>query len=492
MKINGLRWLILSLILLVTIINYLDRGTLNYMWLTNKKMEYPLVEKATPGKPFAVHDTVAKQYLLFDGNYDKIVVNETDVSIKNENTIVHTERSGICYDLGLVDKLSSPEEASNQAKKLMATITIFFMIAYGISQLVSGRLYDKIGTRKGFIVSVALWSFADAMTSLAKGLTSLSAFRMMLGLGEAGPWPGVVKSNAEWFPVKERSVAQGLFGAAASVGSVLAPIVIGMLYLSFGWRITFVIIGSLGLLWLIPWIIINKTGPRNHPWITEKEKEHILSGQPETKVFVEKGKSWKQLLSVKKNYSVILGRFFLDAILWMFVTWLPIYIVVVFKLDIKQVAFSAWVPYLGAAIGSISGGIMSSRFIKKGKSVNFARKTAIITGACITLPAMIAAMFASDVTVAVILMAFVLGGFQFSIVNIQTIPSDLHSGKSVGSLAGLGGAAAVLGTILCMVFVPSITQSGNWTLFFVMLAALVPLSILSVLFTAGKIEPIKN
>ncbi len=329
---------------------------------------------------------------------------------------------------------------------------------------------------------------ADALTSLARGKLSLTGFRMMLGLGEAGPWPGATKSNAEWFPQNERAFAQGLFGAAASIGSILAPIVILMLYMSLGWKVTFVVVGGLGLLWLIPWLIINKKGPKEHPWITEEEKEYILSGQPEAKICTDRGKSWGELLSNKKNYSVILGRFFLDPIWWMFVTYLPMYLVEQFQLNIKELAFSAWIPYVGAMAGSIAGGWYSGYLIRQGKSVDKARKTAMLLGGCIIIPAVIASVLAQNAVLAVILMAFVLGGFQFTMTNIQTLPSDLHTGKSVGSLAGLGGASAVFGTILAILFAGKIT---SWPLLFGLLAALVPLSLLSIYLTVGKIEQIK-
>jgi ACS family hexuronate transporter-like MFS transporter len=166
----------------------------------------------------------------------------------------------------------------------------------------------------------------------------------------------------------------------------------------------------------------------------------------------------------------------------MFVAWLPIYLSNKFKLDIKQVAFSAWVPYVGAAIGAIAGGWFSGYLMRKGKTTAAARQTAILIGAAITLPAMIIAAFAATSTSAVLIMTFILGGFQFAIVNIQTLPSDYHSGKTVGSLAGIGGAAAVLGTIITMFLVPYITAGNNWTPFFVMGALLVPLSIGSVLY----------
>ncbi len=488
MKIKGLRWWIIGLIVIITIINYLDRGTLNYMWVAN--IEYNLVDEIDPQlkKNQAQLLTEENSYRLVSKRGEEIIQKAANVSFKDDGEII-VNRQGIAYELGIVDKDATPEEASNQAKKQLGYITIFFMIAYGISQLFSGKLYDKIGTRRGFVVSVLLWGTADALTSLARGKISLTAFRMMLGLGEAGPWPGTTKSNAEWFPQKERAFAQGLFGAAASIGSILAPIIILMLYMAIGWKMTFVVVGCLGLVWLIPWLIINKKGPKEHSWITEEEREYILSNQPEAKVTNDVGKTWGQLLSNKKNYSVILGRFFLDPIWWMFVTYLPMYLVEQFNLNIKELAFSAWIPYVGAMIGSLAGGWFSGYLIRKGKTVDKARKSAMLLGGLIIIPSVIASVMVPNAVAAVILMAFVLGGFQFMMTNIQTLPSDLHGGKSVGSLAGLGGAAAVLGVILAIQFAGYIP---SWTLLFGLLASLVPLSLLSIFLTVGKIEQIKD
>jgi len=487
MKIKGLRWWIIGMIMIITIINYLDRGTLNYMWVAN--IEYKLVDKidASENENQAQFIANDNSYRLVSKKGEIIIQNAQQVSFKNNGKIV-VNRQGIAYDLGIVDSKATAEVASKQAKEFLGDITIFFMIAYGFSQLFSGKLYDKIGTRLGFFASVLIWGTADALTSLAQGKITLTGFRMMLGLGEAGPWPGTTKSNAEWFPQKERAFAQGLFGAAASIGSILAPVIILMLYISIGWKMTFVVVGGLGLLWLLPWLFINKKGPKEHKWITEEEREYILSGQPESKVTNEVAKTWGQLLSNKKNYSVILGRFFLDPIWWMFVTFLPMYLVEEFKLNIKELAFSAWIPYVGAMIGSITGGWFSGYLIRKGATVDKARKTAMLIGGLIIVPSVIASVLASNAVLAVILMAFVLGGFQFTIVNIQTLPSDLHCGKSVGSLAGLGGAAAVLGTILAILFAG---QIESWPLLFGLLAALVPLSLASIYLTVGKIEQIK-
>ena len=487
MKIKGLRWWIIGLIMLITVINYLDRGTLNYMWVAN--IEYQLVDgiNADLKENQAQYNESDNTYLLVDKRGEKIVQKAAMVNFKNEGKIV-VNRQGIAYELGIVDKDASAEEATIQAKDQLGTITIFFMIAYGFSQLFSGKLYDRIGTRRGFVASVLVWGLADALTSLSQGKVTLTGFRMMLGLGEAGPWPGATKSNAEWFPQKERAFAQGLFGAAASIGSILAPVVILSLYMTIGWKMTFVVVGVLGISWLIPWLIINKKGPKEHSWITDEEREYITGNQSETSVSTEVGKTWSELLTNKKNYSVILGRFFLDPIWWMFVTFLPMYLVDVYKLNIKELAFSAWVPYVGAMVGSIAGGWFSGYLIRKGATVDKARKTAMLVGGFIIVPSIIAAVMVPNAPLAVILMAVVLCGFQFTMTNIQTLPSDLHGGKSVGSLAGLGGAAAVLGTILAILFAG---QISSWPLLFGLLAALVPLSLISIFFTIGKIERIE-
>ncbi len=481
MKLKGLRWIVLSLIALVTIINYLDRGTLNYMWVANTKH---LVEE------FTFDEEAACYRFTLEGETVEAPLGQ--VQLLDNGVIEYTEYGGIAKDLGLVDTTADADTQKQQAKDLLALITTFFMIAYGISQLVSGKIYDKIGTRRGFTLSAILWGGADALASLASGLKSLTFFRVMLGLGEAGPWPGTTKSNAEWFPQKERALAQGIFGGAASMGSIVAPILIPALFLAFGWRTTFVIVGMMGILWVVPWLLINKKGPKDHPWITAEERDYILSGQPECKVSCDTAKSWGELLGEKKNYAVILGRFFLDPIWWMFVTWLPIYLIEVFNLDIKQIAMSAWVPYVGAAIGSIAGGWFSGLLINRGKSVNFARKAAMIVGSCVIVPGMVLAAMAQTATMAVVMMAFILGGYQFVMTNIQTLVSDFQTGKAVGSLAGLGGAAAVLGTLVATWLIPFLTQSGNWTSFFILGGSLVPLCLISIFLFGGKIEQVSQ
>ncbi len=372
-------------------------------------------------------------------------------------------------------------------------IVTFFMVAYAISQSVSGKIYDWIGTRMGFVFSIVIWSISSALHGISSGLASFGFFRATLGFGEAGAWPGAAKSNAEWHPIKERALAQGIFNGGASVGAIISAPLIAFLYTALGWRATFPVIATFSLLWLIPWLMINKGNPKKHPWLSQKEQEYILAGQTtkfDTPEVAEKVLTWRELLQYKQTYAVIVSRFFLDPIWWMFVSWLPIYLNEQFKFDVKQIGLFAWVPYVGAAAGSILGGWLSGNLIKKGWSVSKARKAVIVFGNAVCLPALILTAFASTPISAVLLIAVILFGFQVSINNIQTLPSDFLTGKSVGSLAGLGGTAAVFGVLITMWLVPPLTKI-SWAPFFVMGALLVPLGVFALFFFAGNIERIQ-
>ncbi|MBI3125424.1 MAG: MFS transporter [Ignavibacteriales bacterium] len=418
-QVKGLRWWIIGLIALVTIINYIDRNALAIMW--------PSISK----------------------------------------------------DLGL-------------SKDDYKWIVIVFMLAYAVSQSISGKIYDKIGTRLGFVFSIVIWSLSSGLHGLSNSLMSFSALRVTLGFGEAGNWPGATKSNAEWHPVKERALAQGIFNAGASIGGIISPLLIAFLYTNFGWRTTFPVIATFSLIWLIPWLIVNKGLPKTHPWLSDEERDYITSGQKINADTAKKERvlKWRELLSYKQSYSVIASRFFLDPIWWMFVSWLPIYLFEKFNFDIKQIGYFAWVPFVGAAIGSLSGGWASGYLMKKGWTVNKARKTVILIGNLICLPALVLTAYASTPLTAVLLIAVILFGFQVSINNIQTLPSDFLTGKSVGSLAGLGGMSAAFGVVISMLLVPELTKV-SWAPFFIMGALLVPVGLASVYFFSGNIEKIK-
>ncbi len=419
-KIKGLRWWIVSLVALATIINYIDRSAIAIMW--------PSIQE----------------------------------------------------DVGLT-------------KEDYALIGIMFTVAYAISQSLSGKLYDKIGTRLGFVISIVVWSLSVAFHSAARSLMSFSFFRFMLGLGEAGNWPGATKSNAEWFPIKERAFAQGIFNSGASIGAVISAPFIALLYTWFGWKLTFIILGVLGLLWLIPWLIINKALPESHPWLSDEEKKYILEGQKDRVAGAEtdeRAPGWFEIMGYKKSWSVLASRFFLDPIWWLFVFWLPIYLADKFGFDIKQIGLFAWVPYAGAAVGALLGGWIAGKLINRGWSISKARKFTVTLGGVIMLPSLLLTSVAASPLNAVLLIALILLGFQISIGNIQTIPSDIFTGKSVGSLAGAGGTTAAIGVAITTYLVPELTVH-SYTPFFLFGAILVPLGVACVFIFGGDLERIK-
>ncbi|WP_222539100.1 MFS transporter [Pedobacter polysacchareus] len=423
MKIKGLRWYIIALIALATVINYIDRSAINILW--------PYIYK----------------------------------------------------DFGIADE---------DNKNALALITTFFMIAYALGQTFTGKMMDALGTRLGMTISILSWSVSIALHAFARTLFSFNIFRFMLGFSEAGNWPGATKSNAEWFPVKERAIAQGIFGAGAAMGSVISAPIIALLYLAFGWKTTFVLIGALGLIWVIPWWFINKATPDKHSWITEKERVYILDEDSNAAVATELAPvlTWKELLKFRNTWGILMGRFFIDPVWWLFVTWLPTFLKEQFMFDIKQIGAFTWLPYLFAAVGSLMGGYYSSWRIKSGVNAVKARKDAIAIGCAIMISALIAIVYflatlKENPTLAMLLIGATLFGFQFLIGNIQTLPSDYFHGKNVGTVAGMGGTAAVAGTLLTTWAVPIITKT-SYESFFVLAAVLVPITWICIKYITSK------
>ena len=419
---QGLRWLVVSLVALATIINYIDRNALSVMW---------------PG--------MSEELGLDKGDY--------------------------------------------------ATIMQWFLIGYLIGKTAFGKIMDAIGTRMGFLLAIVVWSATVALHAAMRTVFAFSAVRFVMGLGEAGNWPGATKANAEWFPIKERALAQGIFNTGASVGGGLSAPFVGLLYLYMGWQATFLVLGGLGFLWIVPWLIVYKSTPEHHPWLSAEEREHILSGQRVTGEDATESANtfapgWWEMYRYRQSWAVIGSRFFIDPIWFLFVLWLPIYLFERFGFDVKDIAAFGWLPYVGGALGALSGGALAQMLLARGWHVNRARKVSIAFGGALMFPALLGTAFAATPLLALTLMGVIMFGFQVSIGNIQTLPSDFFSGKSVGSLSGVGGSAALLGTIIATNYVPVLSADGNYTPVFVIGALLVPLALLCILVLAPRIEPV--
>ena len=431
MKMKGLRWWVIGLIALATIINYIDRQTLSVLW------------------PQIADD-------LF------------------------------------------PEQGIDERKAIYANITIIFMFSYAFGQAIFGKIFDWIGTRIGFALSIGVWSVATALHAFASSFLTFALFRSILGISEAGNWPGAAKGNAEWFPTKERAFAQGLFNSGAAIGGLVSIPIISSLSIALGsWVAIFIVVAALGFIWLIPWFVLVKAPPKSHPWITEEEQAYILSGQINHGEGIDHSDgaynpTTGKLLSHKQSWGVIIASAAIDPIWWLFISWIPIYLFEVYNMDVKGLLIYGWVPYVGAMLGAWFGGLLAQNRLKAGWSVDRARKLVITIGCLIMLPSLLALASPGGPTTAVLIMATILFGFQTAIGNIQTLPSDFFSGKTVGTLAGFAGMAAKLAAAGLTFFVPWLTSGGNYQPVFFIGSALALIALAGVWILCGKIQPIKE
>lgn len=368
-----------------------------------------------------------------------------------------------------------------------ASLAVWFLAAYTVSQAASGRLLDRVGTRAGFAVFVTVWSAAAMATAAATSLGALRACRFVLGLGEAGNWPGAAKVVAEWFPVRERAFAMAIFNSGAALGAVVAPPVIVFLQIKYGWQTTFLVTGVLGFCWLALWLVCYDT-PDRHRWLSDRERAAIRLGQPQEVDRSAPAVRWRELLHYPQVWGIVLARVITDPIWWLYITWLPKYFSDVRGFSLAEIGLYTWVPYLAADAGSLIGGAASGMLIARGWSVDAARRAVIIVAAVI-MPVGALAARVDDAMAALALMSVVLFGFQVWINNVQTIPSDVFPARLVGSVAGLGGFGAGVGSMVFMYATGWIVDHASYTAVFTIAACLAPVGTLTLFGLLGRIVP---
>src|SRR5215204_1794025 len=369
-------------------------------------------------------------------------------------------------------------------------IATWFLFAYTISQALSGKLYDRIGVKKGFTASIVLWSVAAMAHTWAIGIRSLSAFRFLLGLGEAGNWPGAAKTIAEWFPARQRAFGMAIFNSGAAIGSVVAPPIIVGLYGYFDhWQPVFLATGLLGFLWLVVWWLVYEK-PEEHKWLTAAELAVIKEDKTSARYNAEEPSlGWTDLLRYRQTWAVVAARFLVDPIWWLYITWLPLFLYKVHGFDLKQIGLFAWVPYVAADAGSLFGGWLSGFLISRGWTVNGARK-AVIAFAALLMPAGILAAFTPDSMTALALIGVVLFGFQVWINNVQTLPSDFYPSEAVGSVAGLGGTGAGIGSMIFIFTTGWVVDHFSYTPILITAGLLAPIGTIALFALAGEIKKV--
>jgi len=367
-------------------------------------------------------------------------------------------------------------------------IVTAFQIAYAIGLISTGRLLDKFGVRIGYLWAIIVWSIAGMAHAAARGVASFAAARFALGMGESANFPAAIKSVAEWFPKKDRAFATGLFNSGATVGAISAPIIVSAITLALGWQWAFIITGALGFIWVVLWMAYYHA-PEKHPKVSKAELEYINQDEDGT-TNSKQAMKWRDLFKYKQTVAICSTRFISDWVWWFFLFWIPDFLSKTHGVNIKEVVLPLIVIYAVSSIGGIGGGWLSSSFIKKGRSIDYSRKTAILICALIVLPVMLVSSI-SNLWVAVGLITLAAAGHQGWAANIFTIVSDIYPKNAVASMIGLSGFTGAIGGALSASFVGLLLEtSGSYFLMFMVAASVYLLNWLILKIVIKEIKPI--
>jgi ACS family hexuronate transporter-like MFS transporter len=321
-------------------------------------------------------------------------------------------------------------------------IVSWFTLAYAIGYLGAGRLMDEIGTRLGFALSIVIWSLAAIAHSFARTVTGFGLARAALGLGESGNFPASIKTVAEWFPVRERALATGIFNAGSNIGAIVTPLVVPWIALTWGWRAAFIATGALGFVWLLFWLPIYRR-PQEHPKVSAGELALIESDPRESTAPAK----WSTLLKHREAWAYAIGKFMTDPIWWFYLFWLPKFLDARYGIKLASVALPLIVIYVAADVGSVFGGWLSGALIKRRWSVNAARKTTMLIAAVAILPTMFAPA-ANGLWLSVSIVGLAAAAHQWWSANIFTLASDMFPRRALGTVVGIGGFAGAMGGVL--------------------------------------------
>ncbi len=335
-------------------------------------------------------------------------------------------------------------------------IVIWFQIAYGAMFLLWGGVLDRIGVKLGFAIALVIWSLAGMSHALATTAVGFMAARFLLGVGEAANFPASLKTVAEWFPKRERALATGIFNAGTNVGAIVAPITALTLSKYYGWQSAFIFTGAAGFLWLIFWVWLYKK-PEENPRLSKEEFDLIRSDKDEETT--ETKTPWLSLLGYKQLWAFSIGKMLTDPVWWFYLFWLPKFLGKNYGIKGTDLIPYLTAVYIIADIGSVGGGWISSSLIKRGWTVNRARKTTMMLFA-ITMPVVILANFASSVWVAILLIGYATAAHQGWSANLFTLTTDMFPRKAVGSVVGIGSCAGAVGGILLPIYIGKVLDAN--------------------------------
>ncbi|MDP9959566.1 MFS transporter [Chryseobacterium lathyri] len=341
-------------------------------------------------------------------------------------------------------------------------IVMAFTTTYAIGYLAMGRFIDRVGTKIGYAVSLIVWSLASIGHGFVKSTAGFLIARSTLGISEAGNFPAAIKSVAEWFPKKERALATGIFNSGATVGAILAPLLVPFILGHYGWRETFVWIGALGLLWIVLWWKFYKI-PEKTKNLSQEELQYIKSDQ-DGKTQEQSKVPLSELLKYKVTWSFAIGKILTDPIWYFFMFWLPAYFADVFKMDLTKPSIPLIIIYSGTTIGSIGGGYLSSFLIKKGWAIGRARSFTMLLFALMVVPVMFS-KYVDNMWLITIIIALATAAHQGWGANLMTTVGDRLPNNYVSSVIGFGGmlgsAAGIIFPLFIGIVLDTFKKAGN-------------------------------
>ena len=367
-----------------------------------------------------------------------------------------------------------------------ADIVFWFQASYAVFYLIWGRIMDRIGARWGFGIAFLIWQVGHIAHAGARGLTGFIMARVVLGAGEAGGFPGGIKAVTEWFPKKERALATGIFNAGTNIGAIVTPLVVPAITLAYGWQMAFIVTGVAGLIWLPIWLLVYRR-PREHQALGAAELAHIEQdpADPPGKI------GWLRLLTVRETWAYAIGKFLIDPVWWMFLFWLPDFLAKRHGLDLKTFGIPLVAIYLISDVGSVGGGWLSSRFMKRGMSLNASRKLAMLLCALLALPVAFASM-ADNLWVAVLIIGVATAAHQGFSANLYTLPGDVFPRAAVGSVIGIGGMLGAIGGMAMAKYAGFVLDRiGNYTPIFLVCASAYLIALLVVHLLTPRYAPVR-
>jgi ACS family hexuronate transporter-like MFS transporter len=318
-------------------------------------------------------------------------------------------------------------------------VLIYFQIAYGCGFLFAGRIIDKLGTKKGYALAIAIWGCASISHSIVGSVAGFCIARVFLGLGESGNFPAAIKATTEWFPSEERALATGLFNSGSNASAFIAPILIAAVTARWGWHAAFICTGSMGLVWLVIWLLFPYNKLRRAATQTQIDLAPVTQG----------GSLYSILLRHRGFYAFFIAKGLTDPIWWFYLFYLPKFLNDNYGLNLSHVKYPLIVIYTAASFGSIAGGWLSGFLMNRGYSVNAGRKIALLICAICVLPIMLVphmhTLFPNNAWPAIGLFCLATAAHQGWSANLFATPTDMFPSTSISTVVGIGGAAGAAG-----------------------------------------------